>query len=77
MDFILVLQEIELNSIQDDVSIKKSFGDRLVLKVQGRNLMDLDVRRSYSFKGEEYNFQTFNLGRTFSLGLSYNVTKEL
>mgnify|MGYP002629804923 FL=1 len=60
-----------------DVSINKSFGDRLVVKVQGRNLMDSDFRRSYSFKGEEYNFQSFNLGRTFSLGVSYNFTKEL
>ena len=60
-----------------DVSINKSFGDRLVVKVQGRNLMDSDFRRSYSFKEEEYNFQSFNLGRTFSLRLSYNFTKEL
>ncbi|MDA7743905.1 TonB-dependent receptor, partial [Flavobacteriales bacterium] len=59
-----------------DVSVNKSFGDRLVVKVKGRNLMDSDFRRVYSFKGEEYNFQRFNLGRTFSLGLSYNFTKE-
>jgi hypothetical protein len=44
--------------------------------VQGRNLLDPDFRQVHTFKGQEYDFQRFNLGRTFSLGLSYQFAKD-
>ena len=59
-----------------DVSVTKSLGDRFTLKLQGRNLLDPEYRQSYSFKGDEYTFQSFTRGRTFSFGLSYNFTEE-
>jgi TonB-dependent receptor len=59
-----------------DVSVTKTLGDRFTLKLQGRNLLDPEYRQSYSFKGDEYTFQSFTRGRTFSFGLSYNFTEE-
>lgn len=59
-----------------DLSVTKSLGERFTLKVQGRNLLDPEYRQSYVFKGEEYTFQSFTMGRTFTFGLSYNFTEE-
>ena len=59
-----------------DASISKSFENGFTVKVQGRNLLDPDFRQVYTFKGQEYDFQRFNLGRTFSLGLSYQFAKD-
>ncbi|MGB0248559.1 MAG: carboxypeptidase-like regulatory domain-containing protein [Flavobacteriales bacterium] len=59
-----------------DVSVTKTLGDRFTLKLQGRNLLDPEYRQSYTFKGDEYTFQSFTRGRTFSFGLSYNFTEE-
>lgn len=60
-----------------DASISKAIGEGFILKVQGRNLLNPDYRQVYDFKGQEYNFQSYSLGRTFSLGLSYQFAKEI
>lgn len=59
-----------------DMSMSKSMGDRFTLKIKGRNLLDPSYRQTYTFKGEEYNFQSFNLGRTFTLGVTYNFAED-
>ena len=59
-----------------DLGISKSMGDHFTWKLQGRNLLDATYRQYYSFKGEEYTFQSFNLGRTFSVGLTYNFVEK-
>ena len=59
-----------------DVSVTKTLGDRFTLKLQGRNLLDPEYRQSYTFKGDDYTFQSLTRGRTFSFGLSYNFTEE-
>jgi len=59
-----------------DVSVSKTLGERFTLKAKGRNLLDPTYRQTYTFKDQEYTFQSFNLGRTFTLGISYNFTEE-
>jgi len=58
-----------------DVSVTKNLGKNFTLKIKGRNLLDPTYRQTYTFKGEEYNFQSFQLGRTFGVGVSYNFTE--
>lgn len=58
-----------------DVGLTKTLGDRFTLKAKGRNLLDPTYRQTYTFKGETYNFQQFNIGRTFTIGISYNFTE--
>jgi hypothetical protein len=55
-----------------DVSATKSLPNGFSIKVSGRNLLDPVYHQTYTFKGDAYTFQRFTMGRTFSLGLSYN-----
>ncbi|MEC7653640.1 MAG: TonB-dependent receptor, partial [Bacteroidota bacterium] len=59
-----------------DMSINKTFGDKLTISLKGRNLLDPEYRQTYTLKDVEYDFQNFNIGRTFTLGFSYNFSKE-
>jgi outer membrane receptor protein involved in Fe transport len=59
-----------------DVSVTKNLGKSFTIKIKGRNLLDPTYRQTYTFKGEEYNFQSFQLGRTFGVGVSYNFTES-
>ncbi len=59
-----------------DMSINKTIGDKLSISLKGRNLLDPEYKQTYTFKDIEYDFQSFNIGRTFTIGLSYNFSKE-
>ena len=59
-----------------DVSATKSLRNGFSIKVSGRNLLDPVYHQTYTFKGDAYTFQRFTMGRTFSLGLSYNFIEE-
>ena len=59
-----------------DVSVTKALGDLFTMKLQGSNLLDSEVRQSYAFKGEEYTFQSFQIGRTLSFGVSYTFAEN-
>ena len=43
------------------------------LKFAAKNLLDAEVKKSHEFKGEEYIYQQYSKGRSFSLGLSYSL----
>ncbi len=41
-------------------------------KLRARNILNPEIKQTYTFEGEELIYQRFQRGRTFSLGLSYN-----
>ena len=56
-----------------DLSINKSIGKHWTVTASGRNLLDSEFRRTYDFKSKLYDYQRYKLGRTYSLGLKYNL----
>ncbi len=56
-----------------DFVLKKSFGQRINLTFKAKNLLNASFKKTYSYKGEEYIYSNFKLGRTFSLGFSYKI----
>jgi hypothetical protein len=42
------------------------------LKFSAKNLLDAKMQKVQTFKGDDYIFQEYAIGRTISLGLSYN-----
>jgi TonB-dependent receptor len=53
-------------------NISKSIGKYLSLSASATNLLDPDIIYSQRFKGEEYLYQRYQNGRTFSLGIKYS-----
>lgn len=51
----------------------KKLGRFIELSFSASNLLDPNVTYSQIFKGEEYLYQQYKLGRTFSLGVKYNL----
>jgi hypothetical protein len=43
------------------------------LKMSVKNLLDASVKKVHHFKSNDYIYQEYTKGRTFSFGLSYNI----
>ena len=56
-----------------DFILKKSFGQRINLSFKAKNLLNASFKKTYTYKGEEYIYSHFKLGRSFSLGFSYKI----
>lgn len=56
-----------------DLTVSKDLGEHFAVRFKARNLLDPEYRQSYTFKGQESTFQSFNRGRTFSVGFSYRI----
>lgn len=56
-----------------DFNLKKGLGNNWSMKFAATNLLDAAYRQTHTFKGEEYNFSSYRLGRNFSLGVSYTI----
>jgi TonB-dependent receptor len=56
-----------------DFNLKKAIGNRWGLKFSASNLLDSPYRMTHEFKGVEYNYSSYRLGRTFSLGASFTI----
>ena len=56
-----------------DLTIGKDIGERFSINFKARNLLDPDYRKVYEYQGQEYTFQSFTRGRTYSLGFSYKI----
>lgn len=54
-------------------NIKKQLSKRWVLKFSAGNLLNPTTRQIYTFKGKDYDFQTYKQGRTFSFGVKYTI----
>ncbi len=55
-----------------NLSISKNLG-RFGIRFRANNLLDPEYKQTQSYKGQEYMFQNYSLGRSFSLGLSYKI----
>lgn len=54
-----------------DVTVSKLFFDRLNLRLRAQNLLNPEYKLAQDFKGNENVFQSYTIGRTFSLSVSY------
>ncbi len=55
-----------------DMVANKSFTNGLKLKLSVKNLLDPDIKLSQKYGSDEYINQSYNKGRSVSLGLSYS-----
>ena len=58
---------------QLDFNLKKTFGNNFVVKFGIGNLLNAKYRRTVEYKGEEYIYQDYTRGRTYSFGLTYKI----
>lgn len=56
-----------------DFNFKKGLGNHWSMKFAATNLLDSEYKQTHTFKGEQYNFSSYRLGRNFSLGVSYTI----
>ena len=56
-----------------NVSVSKKLTSQITLKLAGNNLLDDAVKQTQQFKDKEYIFRQYNRGRSFSIGLSYDL----
>lgn len=56
-----------------DFNIKKGFNQRWSVKFAASNLLNSSFRFTQEFRGKEYNYTSYKLGQSFSLGLSYLI----
>ncbi|CAN0512110.1 unnamed protein product, partial [Scytosiphon promiscuus] len=57
---------------QLNFNINKPLGKHFVLSFSANNLLDPEVTYSQIFKGNEYIYNQYRNGRTFSFGVKYN-----
>jgi TonB-dependent receptor len=56
-----------------DYSISKNIVGNWSIRLRARNLLNPEYKRTYLFKGEHYDFQSYRVGRSFSVGISYTI----
>ena len=56
-----------------DLNVMKGIGDRWAVKFSATNLLDSPYRMTHEFKGVEYNYSSYRLGRNFSAGVSFTI----
>ena len=55
-----------------DFTLSKEFADHWKLKFTAKNLLDPAVEKTYSYKGENYIYSSYNRGQTYSLSFGYS-----
>ena len=55
-----------------DFMFSKELKENWKLKFTAKNLLDPAVKKTYSYKGEEYVFSLYNRGRSYSLSFDYS-----
>lgn len=56
-----------------NLRVSQKIGDHFSLSVSANNLLNPDYEMVYDFKDKEYAYQSYKVGRTFSLGLTYHI----
>ncbi len=56
-----------------DLTLTQKIWRGMDLKVAAKNLLDSSTRETLEFKGKEYVYHEYKLGRVFSAGLSYGL----
>jgi hypothetical protein len=55
------------------LSVQQRIFKRLRASVSASNLFNPEYQMVHEFKGQEYNFSNYRLGRTFSFGVTYSL----
>ncbi|AHM61623.1 outer membrane receptor protein [Flammeovirgaceae bacterium 311] len=56
-----------------DFNIKKGIGKHLAVKLAAQNLLNARYKETHEFKGEEYIYKQYQVGRTYSVGFTYLI----
>ena len=56
-----------------NLSIKKQINDRWSVRVRADNLLNPDYEETIDFRGEEYIFDQYTVGRDYSIGFTYLI----
>lgn len=56
-----------------DFTAMQGFGERFSVKVSAENLLNSAYKFTQVYKGVEYDYQNYQLGRSFSVGVSYLI----
>jgi len=54
-------------------TLSKELFQAVKLKFAAKNLLDSETRLSHEYNGQEYIYQSYSTGRTYTIGLTYNV----
>jgi outer membrane receptor protein involved in Fe transport len=55
-----------------DFIISQKLGKRTTLKFAAKNLLNPEYKKTIEYQGDEYIYSSHQVGRTFSLSLSYD-----
>ncbi|MBL4593627.1 MAG: TonB-dependent receptor [Flavobacteriales bacterium] len=58
---------------QLDFNISKKLGKHFSLKFKAQNILNPLIKKTYNYKDEEYIFNSYKKGATFSLGIKYLI----
>jgi outer membrane receptor protein involved in Fe transport len=56
-----------------NVSLSKKIGQHLTVRLRANNLLDPAYKMTYEYKGQEYIFQSYTMGRSYSAGITLNL----
>ena len=54
-----------------DLTVSQGLFDRIRLKFSAKNLLDSAYRETYRYRGQDFTYFEYELGRTYSVGVSY------
>ncbi len=56
-----------------DFTASKTIGKHFTVGVQARNILDVEIKKYYEFKGQQYDWQTIRPGRLFNFNVTYRI----
>lgn len=56
-----------------DFTFEKGLGDKWSISIKAQNLLNPDYYQTHDFEGQEYDFERYTVGRTYSLGVKYSL----
>jgi len=59
-----------------DFTFKNRLWREIGIKFEAKNLLNAPVKKVYTYKGKKFPSATYNYGRFFTLGLTYNLEKD-
>ncbi|MFB6097740.1 MAG: TonB-dependent receptor domain-containing protein, partial [Salinibacter sp.] len=54
-------------------SFSREFFEHWTVELKAENLLNSPHRKTYSFQGQDFPYQTYRAGRSFTLGISYAI----
>jgi outer membrane receptor protein involved in Fe transport len=58
---------------QLDFTVSKKFAENLSVRLSAQNLLDPEYKLQSSFKGNDYIYSDYRIGRTISMSISYTI----